>query len=166
MKNLLLIFTLCLVGCSSNPYKVQVGPNKAEISGTEKNNYHNLVGKWFGSRPLAYGEHVYWIVVRSIDGTYQINSRYINNEGEIDDVVSVGDWGSSGQIYFSIRRGFLEHKKFVAIDPTDPQHKDAYKIINIDENRFQYQGLSTGTIFEVVRVDSDFKMPDQLPEKQ
>ena len=92
------------------------------------------------------------------DGTYKIDSRQTNKDGTKNDSTEVGQWGISGDIYFSIFRGRLINKEILPVNPSNPYNYDAYKILQLNNEIFEYQATSSNHRFTAKRKPSNFQL--------
>lgn len=111
-----------------------------------------LIGIWRGEAPVKSGGSRFWVVQRHPDGTYQIDFTLINASGAKSSHSEIGIWGTSAGIYFTATRGYVEGSGIDPADTTDPTLYDAYRIIDLTYDKFEYQNLSTGNRFVVKRV--------------
>ncbi len=118
-----------------------------------------LLGHWYGHQPTEQGGQYQWLVSRAVDGTYRIKFRMTSPEGDVTDSEEAGFWGVSEPIYFSIMRGWINGDEFTQADPRDPYFYDAYQILELSENRFDYRSYDSGSTYTVHRVDAAFQMP-------
>lgn len=118
-----------------------------------------MVGKWYGSQPTKEGGVKQHTIERAIDGSYKIVFRVTDANGKVEESSEVGHWGVSGPIYFSIFRGWLSDGRLSTSDPTSPYNYDAYKIINLSTEDFEYESFSSGNRYKIKRVPNDFEFP-------
>jgi hypothetical protein len=143
------------------------GPNKSIIkpdsppAAIEKRNL--MIGKWYGEIKNEKGELQQWLVTRFGDGSYTIHFRLPEKDKTCNEQIEVGVWGVSGPIYFSITKGWVTDSSFIPSDPRDPSYYDAYEIIEINQNKFEYRSFDTDMTFEVKRVGDDFRLPEIAP---
>lgn len=101
-----------------------------------------------------------WIVERRNDGIYKIHFRVIDPLGEKTDKIELGEWGVSGPIYFTIYKGYIERDKIIPVDPADPYNRDAYQILKLDDEIFEYESFDPVNKYTVRRVPSHFEFPE------
>ncbi len=151
-----------LSGCSSiYTSSEKITDNKPYLSKSQKETWGLMVGKWYGSQPTTSGGRKNEIMERHLDGTYRIKFRVVSKDHIVKESVEVGHWGVSGPIYFSIFRGWLKGEKLTSSRGSDPYNYDAYRIINLTNESFEYEHISTGTKFVVSKVPSDFDFPNE-----
>ena len=145
--------TIIFLFGSASPQESVVKP---DVPITKEKNRRLLVGKWLGEIKSENGKVTKWLVERLIDGTYQIIFRTYDNETEYKDQIEVGFWGTSGSIYFSIMKGWIEEGEFVPANPEDPYFYDAYKIIQLNSDTFNYEHFDHKTRYTVKKVADSF----------
>jgi len=136
-----------------------VDESKPPLSLTQQSKWTQLVGRWFGSEMTKAGGRVMWIVERNNDGKYKIHFRIINASGNQTDKIEVGEWGVSGSVYFTIYKGDLVGDKMVPVDPTDPYNRDAYKILKLTNDSFEYESFDSSNKYSVGKVKPEFTFP-------
>lgn len=111
-----------------------------------------LIGTWRGEAPIVDGGTRTWAIQRNRDGTYRIDFKNSGVSGMPTTQSEIGIWGVAGGIYFTATRGFVDSDGITEAETEDPSLYDTYKIIELNENMFEYQNLSTGNRF-IVRRD-------------
>ncbi len=149
-----------LSGCAiSNTSPVEISSYKPNLLSSEKEAWNYMVGKWYGSQPTKNGGRKMEIMERAANGTFVLRFKIWGKEGNVYESVEVGQWGISGDIYFSIYRGWLDGKKIVRSDSHDPMNYNAYRIIELTEKKFHYRHVIVGDEFVLKKVASDFEFP-------
>ncbi len=119
-----------------------------------------LVGRWFGSTSTKEGGKYMWIGDKRNDGSDTIQFRLIDPSGKKDDKTEVGEWGVSGDVYFTIYKADVVGDREVPADATDPTNRDAYKMITLTDELFVYENLDNGVRFEAKKVPPTFTFPE------
>jgi len=161
---LLLIPTICLPVATPTPtpfsksiLQDDANPN---IQSSRQIKWAQLVGKWFGILDLEGGSKYMWVNERKNDGTYKVHFRVIDPSGKRKEAVEVGEWGVSGNIYFTIYKGDFEQGRINPVDTTNPTYRDAYRILKLASDFFEYENLDDGIRFSVKKVAPDFIFPE------
>jgi len=153
------ILTLLLSGCtsstSSNSVIAKVKPN---LTLSQEKTWQLMQGKWYGDQSTDDNGKREWLVERYPDGTYKIDFRQTNKDGTKNDSTEVGQWGVSGNIYFSIFRGRVINKKMLPVNPSNPYNYDAYKILQLNDEIFKYEATSSNHRFTAKRKPSNFQL--------
>lgn len=167
-----IIITLCLVfvpiiafatGSVPTPPTPQINvidEGKPPLSLSQQAKWAQLVGRWFGSEITKNGGKVMWIAERNNDGKYKIHFRIIEASGNQINKIEVGEWGVSGPVYFTIYKADLDGDKVVPVDPTDPYNRDAYKILRLTNDIFEYESFDSNNKYSVRKVSTDFTFPE------
>lgn len=151
-----------IVGCAAFGQKQPaVTVYKPDSTKSDQERRDAMVGNWVGEAPLKDGGERKWLVQRSNEGTYVVTFIVIP-EGEQPEISQeVGFWGISGPVYFTITKGWLRQDGNVEPnDPTKAYFYDAYKIVALTQERFEYESFSTGNRFIVRRVGEEFTPND------
>ena len=118
-----------------------------------------MVGTWFGEAKTKDGGSRMHIVQRKEDGSAVILFRAFEPDGTVQNSAEVNHWGLDGDIYFSMTRGWLNNSGFKPADITRAYFYDAYKVISLSEEKFEYQHIVSGNRYEVKRVEDGFQFP-------
>lgn len=161
VKIIYLSLTLILAGCSTTQDFTstrKVTTSAPRVAPREEFTWEAMVGKWYGKQPAKGGGSHEWVVERADDGTYQISFRVTDSRGNVKRQREVGLWGVSGGIYFTIFTGWIQENGFVPTDLEGQFTRDAYEIIRLTEQEFEYRSLEGGSIFIVEKVPGDLEM--------
>ena len=137
-----------------------VSPGKPPSSPSQEELWSMMLGKWYGRQPTQDGGIRQQIVQRASNGTYRVTLRITDKDGEVMQQTEVGHWGVSGPVYFSIFRAWLDGDQAIPTDPADPYNYDAYRILTLTGDLFEYEHFTTGNKYAVERVPSDFDFPE------
>lgn len=162
ISNITLAFLgLFITGCASTDIsKVVVTPEKPSLTLSQEQTWSLMIGKWFGSQSTKDGGKKQQIMERSPQGTYQITFRIFDKDGKMEQQSEAGHWGVSGPVYFTIFRGWVEGNQLSPSNPDDPYNYDAYKIIRLNSEVFEYESYSSGNKYSIKRVANDFQFPN------
>ncbi len=149
-----------LSGCATlNTSPTEISRYKPNLLGSERDAWSHMIGKWYGSQPTKEGGRKMEIMERAANGTFMLRFKIWGKEGNVYESTEVGQWGISGDIYFSIYRGWLDGKRIVRSDSHDPMNYNAYRIIELTEEKFHYRHAPSGNEFVLKKVASDFQFP-------
>lgn len=137
----------------------EIDASKPALSSSQKTRWSYLIGKWFGKEATKEGGTVMWITERDDTGRYEIHFRSIDASGKVEEHIEVGEWGISGPIYFTIFKGTIENGRTLPSDSTDPYNRDAYRILRLDNNIFEYESFASGNKYKATKVPSNFIFP-------
>lgn len=156
----ILLFTSGSVSCQSiHTSGEKVSTIKEEISESQEQRWQFMVGRWYGSQPAKSGGTRQQIMERFPDGTYKITVRHVTESGDSETNSEVGQWGIVGPVYFSIFRGGVNSYGVEPSDTSNPYNYDAYEIIELTDSAFVYKSYSSGTVFALKKVGSEFDFP-------
>jgi hypothetical protein len=111
-----------------------------------------LVGRWHGKIDLKEGGTREWVRENRPDGTYTTVFHFVLPSGETMKQEEQGLWGISHDVYFSILRKMKAGDEVELADPSDPYHYNAYRVLELGQEVFRYQGLETGTTYSVKKL--------------
>tara|TARA_B100000768_G_C11165037_1_gene326208 strand:+ start:320 stop:814 length:495 start_codon:yes stop_codon:yes gene_type:complete len=152
---------LALTGCATtNTSTVTVTSQKPSLSLAQEETWDLMIGKWYGSQPTKDGGKKQTIMERSPQGTYKITFRVFDKDGKYKEQAEVGHWGVSGPVYFTMFRGWIKGDQLSPSNPSDPFNYDAYKIIKLNKDVFEYEDYSTGDKYVTKKVPNDFQFPN------
>ena len=162
MFRILLITFLSMVSlnCISVPSgKEIIELNKAELIPNSLDR-SMLIGTWYGKHNMSEGGYREHIVQRFSDGSYRIRFKERDREGNVELSSEVGLWGMSGNIYFTIFRGWLDGQNFKPSDPAVDTNYDAYYILELTNERFNYKHARTGNSYTINKVADGYSFPE------
>jgi len=122
-----------------------------------------LVGTWYGETLTKDGEKERWIDQAYTDGTYKTRFRTYRKEGGFVETTEAGYWGICGSIYFSIFDSRIENNRRIPVDRADAGCYDAYAIIRLTQDTFEYKHVSNGHRYLAKKVGNDFQFPQSSP---
>ena len=156
IKTILLILVIvCMAGCAS-PTGVHLSKSW-EQRGAEKQRAW-MVGKWLGESPVSEGGTKSWLIERSADGTYIVTFRNVAIDGTIDVDQEYGDWGISGDVYFTMTRGWLRGGQKRPVRHRESYFDDAYLVRRLTPLEFVYESVASGDVYSVRKVGADFTL--------
>ena len=161
MKRLLLILIVVLTSGCASMFRLNSEHHEmfsSALSDKEKNDWKILTGKWYGYNTLNNGLKREWIIDRTNDGYYSVEFRTIDKDGIVNKQIENGEWGVSGNVYFTIFKSFVIDGSEDISDSTDPYNRDTYKVLKLNDKTFEYKHFRTGEKFRVIKVDSTFKL--------
>ena len=137
--------------------------NFKDTTDSQKINTKYLVGTWYGNQLNKEGGFREEIAYKNIDGTYKLHFRFHDKNGSYYDQIEVGEWGVSGDIIFSIFKGWIKNGVFVPADQNGAFTRDAYKILKLTEHEIIYKSLDGDDIYKNKKVASNFKFLNTRP---
>lgn len=156
-----------LTGCANqHTTSKKITTFKPELSTSAEKRWKMMTGKWYGSQPTKNGGIQQHIIEHSVDGTSKITFRIKSPKGDIKEFSEVGQWGISGPIYFTILSGRIDGKKFRPSDQTNPYNYDAYQIVNLTKDEFEYNHFSSDNKYKIIKVPKSFTFPDKSSHKK
>jgi len=158
---IVVIIGAIISGCATtNTSTVEITSEKPSLTLSQEETWNLLTGKWYGSQPTKDGGQKQEIMERSPQGTYKITFRVYDKDGNLKEQSEAGHWGVSGPVYFTIFRGWVEGDRLSPSNPADPYNYDAYRIIKLDNEVFEYENYSSGNKYVIKRVPNDFQFPN------
>ena len=162
-RTLAILVAALLCACAT-PYtrRTPVEAAKPAPSDPQKEVWRHMLGRFHGKQPTPEGGVYEWVVERAANGTYVIHFRICGPDGDCVDRIEFGEWGVSGPVYFSIFRGWVEDGVMRPSDPSNPYNYDAYRIVRLTGDTFEYETFDGVNRFRIERVGPDFELP-RLP---
>lgn len=150
-----------LGGCAAiDTSGVAVDYEKGDLSYDQEKTWQMMIGRWYGNQPVKGGGIRRWITERADEGSYRITFRRYGANGGMDEQTEVGYWGVSGDIYFSIFKGWITDGRLKRSDPRDPYNYDAYRIISLTDDMMEYESASSENRYILQKVAPDFWFPE------
>lgn len=115
-----------------------------------------LVGRWYRSEQSENGETITEYAGLTIDGSYEFSFITHNNAGEIqEEITEFGDWGLVGDIHFTLTKGEMVDEQHYAADLANSDNYQAYKVLSLTSQVFEYQHVVSKEIYTLRRILSD-----------
>ncbi len=123
-----------------------------------------LVGTWYNERQLSNGVTEEKTLENFDDGTYRITLKSTYKGGYTANNLELGQWGLSGDIYFTIARGTVEGCSIVSTDRQAPDTYNAYTIDELSEARLAYHPASGhGRRSQLTKAGNDVNLTGDNP---
>lgn len=119
-----------------------------------------FVGRWYGEDKDGEAVTKRWLVDAFPDGVFRITFRFYEDDGSYREQIEVGEWAISGPVYFLSTKGWVDDGTFLKADTNNEQLYDAYKILKLERQVFEYEHFVNGNRYEVRRVDTGFTLPE------
>ena len=127
-----------------------------------RQNRDRLVGTWYRRQQTAQGGIDSEITILRNDGTYLFRFRRTEKHGLVTRYRETGLWGISADIHFTIKTGSYDEDGFQRAEPSNFENYIAYRVLELANDVFTYQTITTGNVFTARRVDEGFDFPDEL----
>ena len=118
--------------------------------------WNQLIGSWFGSQNTTDGKTRKWLIKQSSDGKYQIHFKIYKSSSLISEKKEYGEWGFSGNIMFTIVKGWVEAGKVQSAEPVNPYCYNAYIIEKLTESTMEYKHVETGNFYSIKKVPDTY----------
>lgn len=148
----LILIMVCLAGCASSS---GIHLSKSWDQRGEQQRA-SMVGKWLGESPVREGGSKSWLIDRSADGTYVVTFRNVAIDGTVDVDQEYGDWGISGDIYFTMTRGWLRNGQKQPVLQRESYFDDAYVVKRLTPSEFVYASVASGDVYTARKVGAGF----------
>ena len=153
--------TLMIVTCTVLFANAIMGPRsedpafpayKPQPSHKEVRRHAMMIGHWVGESPVGAGGQRRVLLQRSADGTFEVTFETCRGEHPVLVEKQVGQWGLSGPVYFTITTGWVDGDRIDPTEPGEPYFYDAYRVINLQHDLFEYESFSDGRRYVMRRV--------------
>jgi hypothetical protein len=112
-----------------------------------------LFGRWYRKDIDSQGRQVVEYAELSADGSFEFTFESTEQENNVvEQVVELGDWGLVGNIHFTITKTELIDQQLYAVDLNDSANYNAYKVLQLNHNTFEYQHIETKEIFIMRKI--------------
>lgn len=147
-----------LVSCCG----IHIAANFRPRPAAEEMRIHELiVGNWVGETSIEGIGRRRFLAEHFEDGTFRVTFETQQADGRRCIDQYVGNWGISGPIYFTMVTDTLRGQAIEATNLGSVGRNNAYAILEIDDEVFEYESFSPRARFAARRVTSDFQ-PDDL----
>lgn len=150
-KNILSILALIqVIGCTATSSLDKKNKDSATRSAKDI-----IIGTWHSVRELKDGITEEVNFENFADGTYRSQRKYIDRNGLSAERIQVGQWGVSGDILFTIARGWVEGCSIVTADTNDPDTYNAFEILTLSDKKIIYQHVRETTERSLFKMDEN-----------
>jgi hypothetical protein len=112
-----------------------------------------LFGRWYRNDIDEQGQQVVEYAELSADGSFEFTFVSTGQETNItEQVIELGDWGLVGNVHFTITKSELIDQQLYAADLNDSNNYQAYNVLKLNHQAFEYQHIETKEIFIMRKV--------------
>jgi hypothetical protein len=112
-----------------------------------------LFGRWYRNDVDEKGLETVEYALLNANGSFEFT--FISSEsktGITEEVVELGYWGLVGNIHFTITKSELFNQELYAADLNDSNNYQAYQVLQLNHQVFEYQHIETKEIFMMRKV--------------
>ncbi len=112
-----------------------------------------LFGRWYRNDIDTQGRQIVEYAELSADGSFEFTFVSTEQETNItEQIIELGDWGVVGNVHFTITKSeFVDQQLYVA-DLNNSDNYQAYNILQLNHQVFEYQHIETKEIFIMRKV--------------
>jgi hypothetical protein len=123
----------------------------------EEQGLHELiVGNWVGETMIEGCRRGRFLAQHFEDGTFRVTVRSEAPDDRASNAVYLGNWSTSGPTYFTSVSWIAEERDIDVTYGQGTANINAYEILEIDDERFEYESFSSRAKFVARRVGEDF----------
>lgn len=112
-----------------------------------------LFGRWYRNNIDTNGLEVVEYAELSADGSFEFTFISTQQDTNIKEhIVELGDWGLVGDVHFTITKNELIDQQLYSADLNDSDNYQAYNVLQLDHNTFEYQHIETKEIFIMRKI--------------
>jgi hypothetical protein len=112
-----------------------------------------LFGRWYRNDIDEKGLQTVEYAQLSADGSFEFTFMSTDQDTDVtEEVIELGDWGLVGNIHFTITKSELIEQQLYAADLNDSNNYQAYKVLQLNHQVFEYQHIETKEIFMMRKV--------------
>ncbi len=112
-----------------------------------------LFGHWYRNDKDEQGNLVIEFAQMSEDGSFEFTFALHDDQGKVvEQVIELGDWGLVGDIHFTFTKSEVVEQEMYSADLNDANNYQAYKVLQLTHQIFQYQHLLTDEVYIMHRV--------------
>ena len=110
-------------------------------------------GRWYRMAIDEQGQQKSEYAQLFPDGRFEFTFSTLNKYSEVcQQEIQLGDWGIVGDIHFTITKSELIDQALYDADLSNADNYDAYRILTLDSQIFEYQHIFTNEVFIMRRV--------------
>lgn len=125
---------------------------KPKPSGEVMRRHRMMIGNWAGESPIEDAGQRRVLLQRYADGTFEVTFETYREGAPALIEKQVGQWGLSGPVYFTITTGWVDGDRIEPAKPGEPYFYDAYRVISLEEDLFEYESFSDGRRYVMHRA--------------
>jgi len=115
-----------------------------------------LIGNWFGQSMTTDNQQSFEQAFFSSDGSFEFIFSSYHPNGELSEqVTEFGDWGIVGDIHFTFTKMMMSDDQSYIADLADADNYQAYRVLQLNNQRFAYQHVVSGEQYALVRVTDE-----------
>lgn len=112
-----------------------------------------LFGCWYRKDIDEQGQQVVEYAELSADGSFEFTFVSTEQETNVtEQVIELGDWGLVGNVHFTITKTELIDQQLYAADLNDSNNYQAYNVLQLNHQFFEYQHIETKEVFMMRKV--------------
>ncbi|PHR80118.1 MAG: hypothetical protein COA59_17890 [Colwellia sp.] len=112
-----------------------------------------LFGRWYRNDIDAQGREIVEYAELSADGSFEFTFVSTEQETNVaEEIIELGDWGLVGNVHFTITKSELIDQQLYAADLNDSDNYQAYNVLRLNHNTFEYQHIETKEIFIMRKI--------------
>lgn len=112
-----------------------------------------LFGRWYRNDIDEQGRQIVEYAELSADGSFEFTFVSTNQETDTtEQVIELGDWGLVGNIHFTITKNEFIDQQLYAADLNDSDNYQAYNVLQLNHNIFEYQHIESKEIFMMRKI--------------
>jgi hypothetical protein len=112
-----------------------------------------LFGRWYRKDIDEQGQQVVEYAELSADGSFEFTFVSTEQETNVtEQIIELGDWGLVGNVHFTITKTELIDQQLYAADLNDSNNYQAYNVLQLNHQVFEYQHIETKEVFIMRKV--------------
>jgi hypothetical protein len=112
-----------------------------------------LFGRWYRNDIDEQGKQVVEYAELSADGSFEFTFVSTEQQTNVtEQVIELGDWGLVGNVHFTITKSESIDQQLYAADLNDSNNYQAYNVLQLNHQTFEYQHIETKEIFIMRKV--------------
>jgi hypothetical protein len=112
-----------------------------------------LFGRWYRNDIDEQGLQIVEYAELSADGSFEFTFVSTEQETNVtEQVIELGDWGLVGNVHFTITKSEFIDQQLYAADLNDSNNYQAYNVLQLNHQVFEYQHVETKEIFIMRKV--------------
>lgn len=157
---LILAYAALSSGCATTTGHTSGDIVDTDVAGkadATKEQRQKLIGTWYRKQPTKDGSTSEELTTMNADGIFVFQFRL---GSEATTYFEYGYWGVSAGYHFTISMAKgVTQDRMQRLNPQDHENYYVYRVLELSDATFRYQGVATGNVFELHRVAPDFRLP-------
>jgi hypothetical protein len=158
MKRLSIYIFVSIIFCSCSIFESRIVGILPQPTSKQEAEWNKICGKWYSQSLTKDNETREELCERYADGTFVNEFKTTDRYGNVTIQTESGEWGISGNIYFTIIKVITLNGIHEQVDVLSPYYRDAYKVKSLTDKKMVYKHITMKDVYKDIKVDKRFEL--------